>query len=229
MGAANLTAALDGDGPLTVFVPSNEAFAKLPKGTLDLLLDPKNVKELQDILKYHVIAGGALRAGCNLVGRPCGKGDLEIAGDAKPDYVYTLEGKAVTISQVPSSSDHDASIVIDKSYIVPFRSVPGNGFGSLDQIASNGIWHVIDQVLMPTTPVDQTLNQLIASKPDLSTFATRPSPSYPRPLWNTSWTLRTLTSCRASSSTTSLVTLNCVQDVNGMSMVLVMVTMIWRI
>merc|ERR1712195_4062 len=170
--AANLTAALDGDGPFTVFVPSNEAFAKLPKGTLDLLLDPKNVKELQDILKYHVIAGGALQAGCNLVGRPCGKGDLEIAGDAKPDYVYTLEGKAVTISQVPSSRDHEASIVIDKSYIVPFRSVPGNGFGSLDQIASNGIWHVIDQVLMPTTPVDQTLNQLIASKPDLSTFAT---------------------------------------------------------
>merc|ERR1712166_1626549 len=170
--AANLTAALDGNGPLTDFVPSNEAFAKLPKATLDLLLDPKNVKELQDILKYHVIAGGALRAGCNLVGRPCGKGDLEIAGDAKPDYVYTLEGKAVTISQVPSSRDHDASIVIDKSYIVPFRSVPGNGVGSLDQIATNGIWHVIDQVLMPTTPVDQTLNQLIVSKPDLSTFAT---------------------------------------------------------
>ena len=168
--AANLTAALDGDGPLTVFVPSNEAFAKLPKATLDLLLDPKNVKELQDILKYHVIAGGALRAGCNLVGRPCND-DLEVAGDEKGS-IKTLEGKAVTISQVPSSSDHDASIVIDKSYIVPFRSVPGNGFGSLDQIATNGIWHVIDQVLMPTTPVDQTLNQLIASKPDLSTFAT---------------------------------------------------------
>merc|ERR1712086_976740 len=145
----------------------------LPKGTLDLLLDPKNVKELQDILKYHVIAGGALRAGCNLVGRPCGKGDLEIAGDEK-GFIKTLEGKAVTISQVPSSRDHEASIVIDKSYIVPFRSVPGNGFGSLDQIATNGIWHVIDQVLMPTTPVDQTLNQLIASKPDLSTFATAP-------------------------------------------------------
>merc|ERR1712166_1430329 len=168
--AANLTAALDGDGPLTVFVPSNEAFAKLPKATLDLLLDPKNVKELQDILKYHVIAGGALRAGCNLVGRPCND-DLEVAGD-EMGSIKTLEGKAVTISQVPSSSDHDASIVIDKSYIVPFRSVPGNGVGSLDQIATNGIWHVIDQVLMPTTPVDQTLNQLIASKPDLSTFAT---------------------------------------------------------
>merc|ERR1712166_1663255 len=173
--AANLTAALDGDyhqvNQLTVFVPSNEAFAKLPKGTLDHLLDPKNVKELQDILKYHVVAGGALRAGCNLVGRPCGKGDLEGAVDSMAS-IKTLEGKAVTISQVPSSRDHEASIVIDKSYIVPFRSVPGNGFGSLDQIATNGIWHMIDQVLIPTTPVDQTLNQLIASKPDLSTFAT---------------------------------------------------------
>merc|ERR1712166_343963 len=164
--AANLTAALDGDyhrvNQLTVFVPSNEAFAKLPKGTLDHLLDPKNVKELQNILKYHVVAVGALRAGCNLIGRPCGKGDLEGAVDSMAS-IKTLEGKAVTISQVPSSRDHDASIVIDKSYIVPFRSVPGNGFGSLDQIATNGIWHIIDQVLMPTTPVKQTLNQLIAS------------------------------------------------------------------
>merc|ERR1712195_456869 len=132
--AANLTAALDGDyhrvNQLTVFVPSNEEFAKLPKGTLDHLLDPKNVKELQDILKYHVVAGGALRAGCNLVGRPCGKGDLEGAVDSMAS-IKTLEGKAVTISQVPSSRDHDASIVIDKSYIVPFRSVPGNGSAHL--------------------------------------------------------------------------------------------------
>merc|ERR1712166_1710095 len=164
--AANLTAALDGNGPLTVFVPSNEAFAKLPKATLDLLLDPKNVKELQDILKYHVIAGGALRAGCNLVGRPCGKGDLESAMGS----VKTLEGKAVTINQ--RATDSFPTIVIDKSTILPFFQAVSNGVGSLDQIATNGIWHVIDQVLIPTTPVEQTLNQLIASKPDLSTFAT---------------------------------------------------------
>merc|ERR1712195_65838 len=164
--AANLTAALDGDGPFTVFVPSNEAFAKLPKATLDHLLEPKNIGELQDILKYHVIAGGALRAGCNLVGRPCGKGDLESAMGS----VKTLEGKAVTINQ--RATDNFPTIVIDKSTILPFFQAVSNGVGSLDQIATNGIWHVIDQVLIPTIPVEQTLNQLIASKPDLSTFAT---------------------------------------------------------
>jgi len=164
--AANLTAALDGNGPLTVFVPSNEAFAKLPKATLDHLLEPKNIGELQDILKYHVIAGGALRAGCNLVGRPCGKGDLESAMGS----VKTLEGKAVTINQ--RATDNFPTIVIDKSTILPFFQAVSNGVGSLDQIATNGIWHVIDQVLIPTTPVEQTLNQLIASKPNLSTFAT---------------------------------------------------------
>merc|ERR1711981_5309 len=48
--AGKLTTALSGKGPFTVFAPSNEAFAKLPKSVLDRLLDPKNIKELQDVL-----------------------------------------------------------------------------------------------------------------------------------------------------------------------------------
>ena len=58
--AGKLTDALSGKGPFTVFAPSNEAFAKLPKSVLERLLDPKNIKELQDLLEYHVIAGAAV-------------------------------------------------------------------------------------------------------------------------------------------------------------------------
>lgn len=53
--AADLVEALKGDGPLTVFAPTNEAFAKLPEGTLENLLKPENKEQLQSILTYHVI------------------------------------------------------------------------------------------------------------------------------------------------------------------------------
>jgi len=60
--AANLTAALASKGPFTVFAPTNEAFAKVPKKALDYLLEPEHVAELQAVLKYHVIAGAAIHA-----------------------------------------------------------------------------------------------------------------------------------------------------------------------
>ncbi len=55
--AAGLVPALSGKGPLTVFAPTDEAFAKLPEGTVASLLKPENKKKLADILKYHVVAG----------------------------------------------------------------------------------------------------------------------------------------------------------------------------
>ena len=55
--AGKLVDTLSGAGPFTVFAPTNEAFAKLPKTLLDHLLDPKNIKELQDVLTYHVASG----------------------------------------------------------------------------------------------------------------------------------------------------------------------------
>ncbi|WP_415902363.1 fasciclin domain-containing protein [Neptuniibacter sp. QD29_5] len=55
--AANLVGALQGDGPYTVFAPTNEAFAKLPEETLADLLKPENKKDLQAVLTYHVVAG----------------------------------------------------------------------------------------------------------------------------------------------------------------------------
>ena len=68
--AAGLAGALKGDGPLTVFAPTDEAFGALPAGTIETLLKPENKDQLATILKYHVIAGkvgsGALADGARL-------------------------------------------------------------------------------------------------------------------------------------------------------------------
>jgi uncharacterized surface protein with fasciclin (FAS1) repeats len=58
--AADLVDTLKGDGPFTVFAPSDEAFAKLPKGTVEGLLKPENKEKLADILKYHVVPSKAM-------------------------------------------------------------------------------------------------------------------------------------------------------------------------
>jgi len=58
--AGNLTGALAGPGPFTVFAPTNEAFAKLPSSVLKYLLEPANIKKLQAVLEYHVVAGAAV-------------------------------------------------------------------------------------------------------------------------------------------------------------------------
>merc|ERR1712032_25164 len=58
--AGKLVTALEASGPFTVFAPTNEAFAKLPKKTLSMLLDPKNIKQLDSILEYHVVSGAAV-------------------------------------------------------------------------------------------------------------------------------------------------------------------------
>ena len=78
--AADLVGALSGDGPFTVFAPTNEAFKNLPEGTLDTLLKPENKQKLADILKYHVVSGKIMA------------GDVLKAGD-----VATLQGSKAPI------------------------------------------------------------------------------------------------------------------------------------
>merc|ERR1712086_895281 len=79
--AGNLTGPLSGPGPFTVFAPTNEAFGKVPADVLKHLLDPKNIKELDAVLEYHVIAGAAVHA-----------------KDLKPEQkVKTLEGDELFI------------------------------------------------------------------------------------------------------------------------------------
>lgn len=62
LGAADLVATLKGDGPFTVFAPTDEAFAKLPAGTVETLLKPENKEKLKEILLLHVVPGSVLAA-----------------------------------------------------------------------------------------------------------------------------------------------------------------------
>jgi uncharacterized surface protein with fasciclin (FAS1) repeats len=82
--AANLTATLSGAGPFTVFAPTNEAFAKLPAGTLAGLLKPANIKQLQALLEYHVVKGKVLSS--------------DLTND---ESVPTLEGSKLTVTLAP--------------------------------------------------------------------------------------------------------------------------------
>jgi transforming growth factor-beta-induced protein len=93
--AADLVDALKAKGPFTVFAPTDEAFAKLPKGTLERLLDPKNKAELQAILTYHVVPASVMAA--DVV-------KLKSAG--------TLNGQRVDVSV------SDAGVAIDGAKVV---------------------------------------------------------------------------------------------------------------
>lgn len=115
--AAGLVETLKGDGPFTVFAPSDEAFAKLPKGTVEELLKPENKDKLAEILKDHVILG---------------KVTLGKALDA--GEVATLQG-----SRIPAKFA-DGRVLIGPA-----------GLLKADIAASNGVIHLIDQVLLPKT------------------------------------------------------------------------------
>ncbi|MFM1561538.1 MAG: fasciclin domain-containing protein [Roseibacillus sp.] len=78
--AADLAETLSGDGPFTIFAPTNEAFAKLPKGTVAKLLKPENKKQLQAVLTYHVVAAKVM------------------AADVKPGKVKTVNGSSFQVA-----------------------------------------------------------------------------------------------------------------------------------
>jgi len=78
--AAGLVDTLKGEGPFTVFAPTDEAFAKLPEGTVESLLKPENKKQLTDILTYHVIAG-----------------DVRAEAAVKLDSATALNGKTIKL------------------------------------------------------------------------------------------------------------------------------------
>ena len=92
LGAADLVDALKGKGPFTVFAPTDEAFAKLPKGTVETLLKPENKSKLQAILKYHVVSGNVL------------------AKDVKAGSVETLNGQRVDLKTVGGVSVDGAKV-----------------------------------------------------------------------------------------------------------------------
>jgi uncharacterized surface protein with fasciclin (FAS1) repeats len=91
--AAGLVEVLEGKGPFTVFAPTDEAFAALPEGTVEKLLQPENKDELVKILTYHVVPGAVMST------------------DLKAGEVATVEGSPVTIQLGKSVKVNDARVV----------------------------------------------------------------------------------------------------------------------
>lgn len=110
-------------GDLTVFAPTNEAFAKLPEATLNDLLKPENGDQLTSILTYHVVEGKVLSS------------DL-----SNNQSVVTLNGEKVTVSTGVAGTETGIRIN-DSNVISPF-----------DVVACNGVIHAIDAVLIPPVP-----------------------------------------------------------------------------
>ncbi|MGB3776089.1 MAG: fasciclin domain-containing protein [Leeuwenhoekiella sp.] len=125
--AAGLAETLQGDGPFTVFAPTNDAFDKLPSGTVETLLKPENKTKLQDILKYHVVAG-KMNAADVVAAINDGNGKAELT---------TVNGAMIT-----------AMLDGDK---VMIKDAEGNTstVTMADVNQSNGVVHVIDTVLLP--------------------------------------------------------------------------------
>lgn len=125
--AAGLVETLEGNGPFTVFAPTNEAFSKLPKGTVDNLLKPENKGMLTKILTYHVVPG-----------RISSKDLWDWTAKNKGKYMAkTVQGEELTFwtkgkdLYVSDAKGNQAKVTI------------------ADVNQSNGVIHVVDTVLMP--------------------------------------------------------------------------------
>jgi uncharacterized surface protein with fasciclin (FAS1) repeats len=125
--SADLVGALQGNGPYTVFAPTNDAFAKIDSETLNSLLEEKNQKVLSNILTYHVISG-KLVASDVVAALDKNNGSVELTA---------LNGQIITIMQ------KDGKIWLKDS--------KGNysEISATDVMSSNGVIHVIDTVVMP--------------------------------------------------------------------------------
>ena len=101
--AADLADVLSGDGPYTVFAPTNEAFAKLPEGTVEMLLLPENKDKLVAILTYHVVAGKVTAAEVIELSEVTtvqgGKATIKVTGSA-----VTIDGANVTMTDLEASN-----------------------------------------------------------------------------------------------------------------------------
>jgi uncharacterized surface protein with fasciclin (FAS1) repeats len=126
--AAGLVDTLSGAGPFTVFAPTNEAFAKLPQGTVEKLVEPANKQQLTTILTYHVVSGKMTAA--DLM-------EKVKAGNGKA-MLKTVEGGDLTIEGTTSGGLE----VVDAAGGKAMMTIP-------DVMQSNGVIHVVDSVLMP--------------------------------------------------------------------------------
>ena len=115
LDAAGLVTTLKGAGPFTVFAPTDEAFAKLPEGTLETLLKPENKEKLRRILTNHVVAAKVMAS----------------------DVVKLQSARAVSGDTITVTVE-DGVVHVDNATVT-----------SADVLASNGVIHVIDSVILP--------------------------------------------------------------------------------
>ncbi|TMV08825.1 fasciclin domain-containing protein [Ruegeria sediminis] len=113
--AADLVGTLKGEGPFTVFAPTDEAFAALPEGTVETLLKPENKDQLVAILTYHVVPAKVMSG--------------DIAG--KKAQVMTVQGDRLEVNARNGVKVEGAEVI------------------QADIVASNGVIHVVDKVLLP--------------------------------------------------------------------------------
>lgn len=125
--AAGLVETLEGPGPFTVFAPTNEAFDKLPKGTVETLLKPENKAKLTAILTYHVVAGKISSMDLmKMVKEGNGKATLK-----------TVEGENLYVTQ----KGHNLMVTDENGDVAKITIADVN--------QSNGVIHVINTVLLP--------------------------------------------------------------------------------
>ena len=114
--AAGLIDTLKGNGPFTVFAPTDDAFAKLPQQTLSDLLKPENKEKLTAVLTYHVVAG-----------------KVTASQVANISQAITVQGQSLKVDTKDGVKINDAKVI------------------AANVEASNGVIHIIDSVLLPST------------------------------------------------------------------------------
>lgn len=125
--AAGLVETLQGEGPFTVFAPTNAAFEKLPKGTVETLLKPENKKQLQEVLTYHVIAG---------------KMDAKAIAKAIKDNKGTARFTTVNGGKLTAMMDGKNLVLTDENKNTATVTIA-------NVYQSNGVIHVVDTVVLP--------------------------------------------------------------------------------
>lgn len=113
--AGDLVGTLKSDGPFTVFAPTDEAFAKLPEGTIDTLLKPENKDKLVEILTYHVVPG-----------------KVTASQVVNINSAEAVNGMALSIKV------DEGSVFVNDAQVI-----------ATDVMASNGVIHVVDTVIIP--------------------------------------------------------------------------------
>jgi len=114
--AAGLIDTLKGNGPFTVFAPTDDAFAKLPQQTLSDLLKPENKEKLRAVLTYHVVPG-----------------KVTASQVANISQAITVQGQSLKVDTKDGVKINDAKVI------------------AADVEATNGVIHIIDSVLLPST------------------------------------------------------------------------------